>query len=86
MQKAKERGVHFGPKKKLPPEQIVELQQRREQGTRITTLMYDYGISKVSVYRYLSQTAASLSTENGLCRDSLREVKPVRRTRRQRQS
>ena len=61
IQKAKERGVHFGRKKKLTPEQIVELQHRREQGTLIKTLMHDYGISKVSVYRYLGATASSLA-------------------------
>jgi DNA invertase Pin-like site-specific DNA recombinase len=53
MQKAKERGIHFGRKKKLTPDQIVELQLRRKQGILIKTLMEDYGISKVSVYRYL---------------------------------
>lgn len=59
--KAKERGVHFGPKKKLTPEQVVELQRRREQGTLIKTLMHDYSISKVSVYRYLSEVDTSVS-------------------------
>ena len=62
--KAKERGVHFGPKKKLTPEQITELQARRAQGTLIKTLMQDYGLSKVSVYRYLGHTDASLSVRN----------------------
>lgn len=61
IQKAKERGVHFGPKKKLTPEQIMELQARRAQGTLIKTLMHDYGLSKVSVYRYLGHTEVSLS-------------------------
>ena len=53
--KAKERGVPFGRKKKLTLEQIIELKRRREQGTLIKTLMQDYGISKVSVYRYLKE-------------------------------
>ena len=53
--KAKQRGVHFGRKKKLTPEQIIELKRRREQGTLIKKLMQDYGISKVSVYRYLKE-------------------------------
>jgi DNA invertase Pin-like site-specific DNA recombinase len=60
-QKAKERGVRFGPKKKLTPVQIVELQHRRQQGALIKTLMQDYGISKVSVYRYLGTTGSLLS-------------------------
>jgi hypothetical protein len=53
IRKAKERGVHFGRKKKLTPKQIIELQCRRAQGALIKTLMHDYGIAKVSVYRYL---------------------------------
>ena len=61
--KAKERGVHFGRKKKLTTEQIIELKRRREQGTLIKTLMQDYGISKVSVYRYLSENDSSLSAQ-----------------------
>ncbi len=57
----KERGVHFGPKKKLTPEHITELQSRREQGTLIKTLMRDYRISQVNVYRSLAQTDSSPS-------------------------
>jgi hypothetical protein len=53
--------VHFGPKKKLQREQIMELQRRRAQGTLIKTLMHDYGLSKVSVYRYLSDANASVA-------------------------
>lgn len=64
VQKAKKRGVRFGPKKKLTSEQVSELQQRREKGTLIKTLIHDYGISKVSVYRYLHQTDSSLSAPN----------------------
>jgi DNA invertase Pin-like site-specific DNA recombinase len=64
IQKAKERGVHFGRKQKLTRAQILELQHRRQQGTRIKTLMHDYSISKVSVYRYLNATRASLATEH----------------------
>ena len=55
IQKAKERGVKFGKKKKLSPEQIAELQIRREQGVLIKTLMEDYDLSKASVYRYLGE-------------------------------
>ena len=53
--KAKERGVKFGRKKKLTPEQATELKYRRKQGTLIKTLMKDYNLSKASVYRYLSE-------------------------------
>jgi len=53
--KAKERGVKFGKRKKLSPEQVIELQNKREQGVLIKTLMKEYGLSKASVYRYLSE-------------------------------
>ncbi len=52
IKKAKERGVRFGAKKKLPPEQVVELRQRRHDGVLIKDLMKEYGISKVSVYQF----------------------------------
>jgi DNA invertase Pin-like site-specific DNA recombinase len=52
IQKAKERGVRFDPKKRLTEEQTVELRRRRQQGELIKILIQDYGISKVSVYRY----------------------------------
>src|SRR6266436_4786097 len=64
IRKAKERGVPFGRKKKLTAEQIRALQRRRAQGTLIKTLMHDYGLSKVSVYRYLWQANSSLATPN----------------------
>jgi DNA invertase Pin-like site-specific DNA recombinase len=57
IQKAKERGVKFGKRKKLNPQQVAELQERREQGVLIKTLMQDYDLSKSSVYRYLNQEA-----------------------------
>lgn len=57
--KAKERGVKFGKKKKLNQGQVVELQNKRNQGVLIKTLMRDYGISKASVYRYLKETPQS---------------------------
>ena len=53
IQKAKERGVQFG-KQKLSPQQIAELQSRRQQGVLIKTLMKEYDLSKASVYRYLN--------------------------------
>ncbi|MGH2536124.1 MAG: recombinase family protein [Candidatus Promineifilaceae bacterium] len=55
IQKAKERGVQFGKRKKLSSEHIAELQNRRHQGVLIKTLMHDYGISKATVYRYLKE-------------------------------
>ena len=65
IQKAHERGVHFGRQKKLTLAQMRELQRRRAQGTLIKTLMYDYGLSKVSVYRYLGTTDGTLGAPHG---------------------
>ena len=51
--KAKERGVAFGRKRKMTTQQIEELRARRKEGVLIKTLMADYNLSKASVYRYL---------------------------------
>ena len=56
IQKAKERGVHFGRKKRLTVQPIAELRDRGDQGALIKALMKEYGLSKASVYRYLSST------------------------------
>ncbi len=53
--KAKERGVPFGRKKKMTNKQVEELIERRKSGTLIKTLMADYNLSKASVYRYLNK-------------------------------
>ncbi len=54
IQKARERGVRFGRRKSLTQQQIIELRERRDHGELIKNLMKDYGLSKASVYRYLS--------------------------------
>lgn len=64
IQKAREEGVHFGRKKKLTPQQIAELRQQRKQGALINMLMKNYGLSKASVYRYLSEVDASQLVNN----------------------
>ncbi len=51
---AKSKGIKFGAKPKLSPEQIEEMRLRRGKGEKIKRLMIDYGISKASVYRLLS--------------------------------
>lgn len=63
IQKAKERGVHFGRKKKLTKSQIAELRRKRQQGILIKTLMKEYDLSKASVYRYLHTKDLSSSSE-----------------------
>ncbi len=64
IQKAKDRGVRFGRKKKLTLQQMDELRRRREQGVLIKTLMQDYRLSKASVYRYLGETDSSQSANH----------------------
>lgn len=51
--KAKDRGVDFGRKRKLTPEQIELLKAQRYNGTLIRQLMQDFNLSKATVYRYL---------------------------------
>lgn len=53
---AKGRGVKFGAKAKLSPDQVVEMRQKRADGILIKDLMHQYNISKASVYRLLSDT------------------------------
>lgn len=57
--KARENGVQFGRKKTLSESQVLQLQERRAEGVLIRTLMRDYGLSKTSVYRYLSTSEVS---------------------------
>ena len=39
------RGVKFGAKKKLTDDQVTEMRQKRSDGTLITDLMKEYGLS-----------------------------------------
>lgn len=57
IQKAKARGVQFGAQRKLTDDQVTELRQRRENGELIKDLMKAYGLSKATVYRYLTPSA-----------------------------
>ena len=57
VQKAKERGVRFGRKPKLSKNQIAELRLKRNKGFLIKDLMVEYGLSKASIYRHLSEQA-----------------------------
>jgi DNA invertase Pin-like site-specific DNA recombinase len=60
--KAKDRGVKFGPKDKLTPDQKQEMRQKRAEGVLIKDLMSQYGISKASVYRLLSDSGNTGTT------------------------
>lgn len=55
IEKAKKRGVAFGRKKKLSQEDVRQLTVKRNQGILIKNLMREYGLSKASVYRYLTE-------------------------------
>ena len=52
---AKSRGVQFGRKAKLNAEQVGEMKQQRKAGVLIKDLMAEYGLSKASVYRLMSE-------------------------------
>lgn len=52
--KAQQRGVQFGAKPKLTQAQVEEMRAKRADGILIRELMAEYGLSKSSVYRYLS--------------------------------
>ncbi len=51
---ALENGVKFGREAILSDEQLKELKEKRKNNVLIRTLMTEYGLSKTSVYRYLS--------------------------------
>jgi DNA invertase Pin-like site-specific DNA recombinase len=53
--KAKRKGVHFGRRKALTPEQATELRALRTAGVPLTALMRRYHLGKTAVYRYLTQ-------------------------------
>lgn len=52
--KAKQNGVQFGRKAKVTDQMIVEIKQKRSEGVLIKDLINDYGLSKATVYRCLS--------------------------------
>jgi DNA invertase Pin-like site-specific DNA recombinase len=55
IRKAKSHGVRFGRVKTITNKQIIEMKEKRQQGTLIKELMKMYGLSKASVYRYLKE-------------------------------
>jgi DNA invertase Pin-like site-specific DNA recombinase len=63
IQKARERGVHLGRKKRLTRQQSAALRQQRAQGVLIKMLMREYHLSKASVYRYLGDREAAPSIQ-----------------------
>ena len=53
IRKAQSKGVHIGRKKKLSPEDIKSLQEKRSNGVLIKDLAKEYNMQPMSVYRYL---------------------------------
>ena len=62
--KARKRGVAFGRKNTLTPEQVEELKQKRRDGVLIKDLMQDYNLVKSSVYRYLDGVTPAPKDDN----------------------
>lgn len=54
--KAREKGVKFGAKAKLTDQQLSAMRQKRADGVLIKNIMAEYGLSKASVYRLLSES------------------------------
>ena len=55
IQKAKDKKVKFGRRPALTEDQIIELREKRKQGTLIKDLMAEYRLSKATIYRYLAE-------------------------------
>lgn len=51
---AKQRGVYRGRRRTLGPGQVEEMARRAAAGTSKTALAREYGISRETVYQYLS--------------------------------
>lgn len=69
LEQAKARGVPLGRHKMLTPQHIAELCARRKTGVPISRLMYDFRISKATVYRYLGNAdqESAVATDNSHC-------------------
>ena len=53
--KAKDHGVKFGAKAKLSDQQLSEMKLKRASGVLVKDIMSEYGLSKASVYRLLTE-------------------------------
>ena len=52
---AQQRGVRLGRKSILDPNQVQDLRSKRSSGALIKDLVKEFGLSKASVYNYLSE-------------------------------
>jgi DNA invertase Pin-like site-specific DNA recombinase len=62
---ARARGVAFGRRPALTPEQVTELHARRRQGVLIKDLMAEYGLGKTALYRYLGGIEPAVGGNDG---------------------
>ena len=53
--KAKDHGVKFGAKAKLSDQQLSEMKLKRASGVLVKDIMSEFGLSKASVYRLLTE-------------------------------
>ena len=53
--KAIKNGVKFGAKSKLTKAQVIDLKEKRAKGILIRDLVNEFGISKASIYRLISE-------------------------------
>ena len=58
---ARARGIAFGRRPALTPEQVTELRERRRQGALIKDPMAEYGLGKTALYRYLGGSEPTLA-------------------------
>ena len=79
IQKAKERGVHFGRKKALNKKQVKELKAKRKKGKLIKNFMAEYGLSKASVFCHSQSLRMakknSLVTGKKIISSSMQEIR-----------
>lgn len=52
---ARQKGVRFGRRSALDPNQVQDLRSKRASGVLIKDLMAEFGLSKASVYNYISE-------------------------------
>lgn len=64
IRKAKEKGIKFGKAFKLTEDQVKELMDKREKFFKTKELMQEYGLSKATIYVYLSKAQNKQASES----------------------
>jgi DNA invertase Pin-like site-specific DNA recombinase len=63
---ARQRGATRGRKKSLPPEKAEELRRRAQAGEKKLHLAREFGISRETLYQYLTQGACKFTDADGI--------------------